>query len=79
MKQHCKNAQVAVKWENGTWTYYKSKKGRDFLKVANVFRQSSNFRMLIIYEMADDWKGNDHHASRGNKLFYADKYKSESF
>jgi len=73
-----KPSQIAVKWANGSWTYYRAHKTRSVLSIADYFRKIPHFRFLIIYEWVakkcSSASPNDPSA-RGQQLYYIDKYR----
>ena len=72
MRLEVKKAEIAVKWANGQWTYYATKKGRKLNKVQSWFANQSNFRFGYIYEV----KSLGNLAKKGNrirKLYYFDR------
>ncbi|WP_422004878.1 hypothetical protein [Roseivirga pacifica] len=72
MKLEAKKGEIAVKWANGQWTYYATKKGRKIESVQSYYAKLPNFRFGYIYEVKSlrnlSVKGN-----RIRKLFYFDK------
>jgi hypothetical protein len=66
-----KESQLAVKWANNQWTYYRVEKHRIWENLINSYVNLPNFRFAILYEYNKETK------QRGNKIGYFDRYKSE--
>jgi hypothetical protein len=62
-----KEAQLAVRWANKEWTYYRVSKHRLFNSLVNHFSGLDNFRFGILYEF--DSKTN----LRGSQIGYFSK------
>jgi hypothetical protein len=44
------DSQLAVKWSNGTWTYYRVAPYRKFESLVAYFTNLPNFRFAILYK-----------------------------
>lgn len=64
MKKIGKTSQLAVKWANGTWTYYIVSKHRKFESLVKFFTHLSHFRFAILYLY------NPKNKTRGNQIGY---------
>ncbi|NJL14169.1 MAG: hypothetical protein HC913_14940 [Microscillaceae bacterium] len=64
-----KEAQLAVKWANGHWTYYRVSKYRQWAAIVRHFRNVKHFRFAIMYQY------NHKEKIRGQQIGYFDKQK----
>lgn len=44
------NAQLAVKWANNEWTYYRVSRHRSFEALLDYYTKLDNFRFGILYD-----------------------------
>lgn len=64
-----RHSQLAVKWANGQWTYYRVSPYRRWAAITGYFRRLQNFRFAILYA----WNKDDN--ARGQQIGYFDKHK----
>lgn len=65
------DAQLAVKWANQSWSYYRVSRHRSFESLIDHFTAKLDFRFALIFEY-DKRSG-----ARGRKIGYFDKNENE--